>query len=330
MRHLAWLLAAILALAFTVSPAAAQCNCANSSLMGTTVNTSAGVVQLNPANVVSSGVEIPTAALVLFPSSSGTSPRLTVDYGANTIRVTFIQQTQGYGTGSIFTFSNLNPAAPAGCTGTPQIASMTVQTNNTSAASLVAGATSSAHSVSVPYGQPSNTIWQPGDFILVTLQFACSGGPPSFDPCCPPWNAAQLKAHLFYQGTGGIAAPYTLKFLTSAALNAQMNTYVSYLQSLGLGFTSLTLQFEVLNAGSGTTAVPTGTPISTGTATWTGSGSPTVVPAGFFLPANLMNAGPLGPWYRIRTTIVLNGGPGSAYLPASCLVSFTDVRVQVP
>jgi hypothetical protein len=327
MKYLASILAAAFALALLSLPAAAaaQCSCANSSLIGTTVNTSAGFPGLNPASTVTSAVEFPTSALVLFPASSGASPRMSIDYGSNTIRVQFLH-SQGYGSAFAFTFASLNPTPPAGCAGTPQIVGKTVQTNNASANFVVTGATSTAHSVTVPYAQAPNTNWQAGDFILITLQFGCSGIPPTggFDPCCPPWNAAQLRSNLFYQGTGGIGAPYTLKFVPTAMLNAQMNTYVAYLLSLGMGFTSLTIQFELFNAGTGASAVPGGTPV-TGSITWTGTGTPTAI----FFPPGAMTAGPLGPWYRVRTTIVLNGGPGSSYLPASCLVSFVDVRLQV-
>jgi hypothetical protein len=171
------------------------------------------------------------------------------------------------------------------------------------------------------------TTWQAGEYFLVTLQFGCPGATTTtggFDPCCPPWNAAQLRNHLFYQGTGPVAAPYTVKFVPSAALNLQMNAYASLLQSLGMGFTGVTIQFQLFGAGTGASAVPTGTPV-TAAVTWTGSSTPTAT----FYPAGALNPGPLGPWYRVVTTVVLNGGPGSAYLPASCRMSQVDIRFQV-
>jgi hypothetical protein len=326
MKYLAWFLIAILALALPGSPATAQCNCANSTLMGTSATTSAGFT-LTSTNTVTNAVEIPSSAGILFWPSSGPSPRTAVDYGANTIRVDFIQQAQSYTGLATFTFSNLNPTPPAGCTGTPQIVGMTVQTNRPGAGFVVSGATFGPHSVSVPYSPASiTTTWQPGEYFLVTLQFGCPGTTTTggFDPCCPPWNAAQLKANLVYQGTGGIGAPYTLRFVPSAALNTQMNTFAAYLQSLGLGFTSVTIQFQLFTAGTGPSAVPTGTPL-TGSVTWTGTGTPTAT----FFPPGAMTAGPLGPWYRVQTTVVPNGGPGSSFFPANCLTAFVDVRLQV-
>lgn len=76
----------------------------------------------------------------------------------------------------------------------------------------------------------------------------CDAPPPpaAFDPCCPPWNSTQLISRLAYQGTT-IGQPYTLKFLNTAPLNTQMNAYMAYAQSLGLGFTSLTINFSLWN-----------------------------------------------------------------------------------
>lgn len=327
MKHLIWIFATLLALVLAASPAAAQCNCANSTLMGTSATTSAGFT-LTSTNTVTTAVEIPSSAGILFFPSSGPTPRTAVDYGSNTIRVDFVQQPQSYTGPAVFTFSNLNPTPPPGCTGTPQIVGISVQTNRPGAGFVVSGATFTPHSVSVPYSPASvTTTWQPGEFFLVTLQFGCPGTTTTtggFDPCCPPWNAAQLRNHLFYQGTGAIGDPYTVRFIPSAALNLQMNAYASLLQSLGMGFTGVTIQFQLFAAGTGPSAVPTGTPV-TGSVAWTGSSTPTAT----FYPPGATTAGPLGPWYRVVTTVVLNGGPGSSYLPPRCLLNQVDIRLQV-
>lgn len=171
--------------------------------------------------------------------------------------------------------------------------------------------------------------WKEGDWIEAQLRFACSGGippepdPVGFDPCCPPWNSTQLSSMLVYQGTGPISAPYTLKFQPTPALHAQMNAYVNYLTSLPLGpsVTGLTINFSAFNAGTGPAPIPAGPAIGNGAMTWTGANTPT---AGFFA-TGIMS---VNTWYRIQTTVTLNGGP-RGWLLKKCITSNVDVRIQL-
>lgn len=145
--------------------------------------------------------------------------------------------------------------------------------------------------------------------------------PAAFTACCPPWNATQLQSVMVYQGTGGIGAPYTLKFNPAPQLHAQLNAYITYLQSLGLGINVMLINFQLSDAGTGATPVP-GSLISNQPMTWTGSGMPS--PNFFANGAMSVNR-----WYRIQTAIILGGTAGSTFLPTQCLISYIDVRIQV-
>lgn len=154
------------------------------------------------------------------------------------------------------------------------------------------------------------------------IQRQAAPGPvqPAFNPCCPPWNSAQLQSMLFYQGSGGIASPYTLKFHPTPLLNAQLNAYINYLHTLGMGFTNIVINFQLINAGTGPTPVP-GVLITQQPVSWTGTGNPSPT----LFPNNLMV---VNHWYRIQTQIILGGYPGQ-FLPRECITSYVDVRIQV-
>jgi hypothetical protein len=126
-------------------------------------------------SVVGPGVELPTAGTA--PNNlgaAGNSARWSIDFGVNTIRIDFITQPATYGTNLSFTFGNLNPQPPAGCTGTPSITGMTVTTNKATAPFVSTGATFGPHQVTVPFGPPSGNIdWNPGESIFITLKFGC-------------------------------------------------------------------------------------------------------------------------------------------------------------
>jgi hypothetical protein len=146
-----------------------------------------------------------------------------------------------------------------------------------------------------------------------------SGG---FDPCCPPWNADQLRSHLFFTVPNPITGNYGLRFNPSPQLHIQMNAYVNYLKSLGIGFNGIQLDFELLDGGNGATPGPFtggGGPPPVG---WGGTGTP--VP-------NFFYGTPLVPnrWYRVKTTLTIWGGSGTAFVPPSCWVTYVDIRIQV-
>jgi hypothetical protein len=156
------------------------CDCSQASLIGTTVNTMLSNPALAVNSLVGPGVELPTVGVA--PNNlgvAGNTPRWSIDFGVNTIRVDFITMPASYGANIAFTFSNLNPQPPAGCPGTPFITGITVTTNKASAPFVSTGATFGPHQVTVPFGPPSGVIdWTPGEFILITLKFGCDGVPP--------------------------------------------------------------------------------------------------------------------------------------------------------
>jgi len=145
--------------------------------------------------------------------------------------------------------------------------------------------------------------------------------PAGFTSCCPPWTSTQLQSMLVYQGSGGISGPYTLKFVPTALLHAQLNAYVTYLQTLGLGFTNLLINFQLIDAGTGNSPVP-GVLVNQQPVSWTGTGTPTPT----LFPNNLMV---VNRWYRIRTQIILGGNPPPGFMPRECIVRYVDVRLQV-
>jgi hypothetical protein len=287
----------------------------------TTLNNGTGQAR---STVVGTGVELPNAGQGSNNlGAAGNTPRWRIDFGANTIRIDFITQIATYGAGSKFTFSSLDPTLPAGCTGTPFISGMTVTTNKPTASFVSSAATFGPHQVVVPFAPTNASIdWNPGDWILVTLQFACDTPPPVVDPCCPPWNSTMLRNMLTYQGTGGINAPYTLRFNPTSAFNGQMQAYINYLHAVNPAITSITITFRLLSDGTGATFTGTGTLVGAPVPlTWTWNGTP---PTANFFPPGVMN---IGTWYRVDTTIALNNN--IHFFPDTCIRSFVDVRLQV-
>ena len=318
--RIAFASACMLAALATFSGASAQtsCNCAQSSLTGTSAGTLLDNFFTPPVmRTVGSGVELPNAGTTLGVGSN----RWNIDFGANTIRIDFIEHST-YGGLSKFTFSNLHPNAPAGCTGTPFVSGMTVTTNKAGAAPyVVVPATFTATTATIPFSPATNIDWYPGEYILVTLQFACSGGgtTQTNNPCCPPWNSTTLGNTMTYHGSGGIMAPFTLTYTPNATLNAQMEAYVAYLSTLGLGINSITVTFELQDGGTGTTSSP-GTQIGAFySITWT-SGSATTAT---FFPGFPMV---VNHWYHVSTVTKLNNN--ITYFPDTCINNSIDVRLQ--
>ena len=96
-----------------------------------------------------------------------------MDFGSNTIRIDFLQQPATYGMGSYFTFSSLDPQL-AGCP-PAFISGITVTTNKPAAQfNVVGAATFGPHTVTIQIAPNSKNLdWQPGEFVLVKLNFAC-------------------------------------------------------------------------------------------------------------------------------------------------------------
>lgn len=146
--------------------------------------------------------------------------------------------------------------------------------------------------------------------------------PPKVDPCCPPWNSNVLQHSMVYQGSGSIADPYTLKFQPSATLNTQMLAYLTYMNTMNAGITSITITFSLLQDGNGT-SYGGGTlmqgPIAVTWSLPSNSPTPTLFAA---TPAMVVNK-----WYRVATIIAVNGH--NTFFDAKCAENWMDIRIQV-
>ncbi|MFZ0751024.1 MAG: S8 family peptidase, partial [Pyrinomonadaceae bacterium] len=173
------LLATLLVMATNASSQTSGCNCANASLVGDTVGTRfVGWPLVN--STVSSGVELPKAGPTL--GAPGPSPRWSIDFGSNTIRIDFLQQPATYGMGSYFTFSSLDPQL-RGCP-PASISGIAVSTNKpTTQFNVVGAATFGPNTVKIQIAPSNKNLdWQPGEFILVRLNFACAVNAPQLAP----------------------------------------------------------------------------------------------------------------------------------------------------
>jgi len=308
---------------------ATGCNCANASLIGDTVGTR--ILQNTINSVVGTSVELPGAGPIL--GAPGPSPRWNIDFGSDSIRIDFVQQAATYGIGSHFTFSSLDPQL-AGC---PPvfISGITVTTSKPATIfNVAAAATFGPHTVTIPIASnTANLDWQPGEFILVKLKFACDMPPTDVDPCCPPWNQNLLKDMMFYQGSGSISAPYTLAFQPTTAFKNQMQIYINYLHALNPAMTAIAWRLHDEGTGNlpftywGTQIPPT----AYVSWTWntTGIGNPVLSPAtGFFTqPAYPAFPMQVGTWYAVQTGIYLENG--QHFFPDKCAENTIYVRVQV-
>ena len=157
------------------------CNCANASLVGDTVGTRFNLGPGPINKVVGNPIELAAAGPVL--GAAGPAPRWNIDFGSNTIRIDFLQQPATYGMGSYFTFSSLDPQL-AGCP-PALISGISVTTNKpASQFNVVSAATFSPNTVTIKIAPASGNLdWQPGEFILVKLSFACATPPHGND--CP-------------------------------------------------------------------------------------------------------------------------------------------------
>jgi hypothetical protein len=156
----------------------------------------------------------------------------------------------------------------------------------------------------------------------------CTPPPPVVNPCCPPWTSTLLADMLFYQGSGGIAAPYTLIFKPASAFETQIQAYINYLNALNPAIHKIIIQFRLNDAGTG--AAPTGGP-QVGSnqhfVIWSagGNGTPSNgVPNFFTLGVEPMQ---VNRWYRVNTGIFLNDG--IQFFPKECADNSVAVRIQV-
>lgn len=329
--NVAWLGVAFVSVAALADTARAQgCDCTKASLMGDTV-----AVQRNGGGVwpivnstVGTTVELPSTDL---SSSSGATPRFKIDYGANTIRIDFITRGPAtYGANANFTFTNLNPKLAQGCAGAPYISGMTVTTNKSGVGYVLTGSSFGPDKATVVYGPPSGTVnWNPGEYILATFTYKCdttpTNPPAAIDPCCPPWNSDMLKSMLFYQGTGNISDPYTLRFQPSNAFKQQIQAYINYLNAVNPAITTITIHFAAYDAGNGASpGSGTGQVGSNHWVSWTagGNGNPSNGAINLF-GSGIMQT---NRWYQIHTGIYLENK--QAFFPESCANNDTYVRIQ--
>lgn len=157
---------------------------------------------------------------------------------------------------------------------------------------------------------------------FVRFRVDCNPLPPK-DPCCPPWDPETYASMLFYDGTGGIADPYTLKFVPTPTFNNQMQSYIDYVSTVNPA-TQITIHFDIWDAGTGNT--PGGGPVISAAyfATWTAgntSNNPTPAPTWF---TELLA---INHWYKIDSGIYL--GNGNTFFPSHCNDNEVFVRAQV-
>ncbi len=230
-----------------------------------------------------------------------------------------------------FFSSRLGPAGPLGGTGSIAIRQGTgfngQLVNQTPVASLTTATwTPVQATATVVSGQPYSfvvTMDNNLNFDEASVIYNADCVPPTpANPCCPPFSAQTLQDSFAYQGTGGISAPYTLKWAPPASLNAQMQAYINYI-GLNPGITNINIAFTAWNAGTGNAPGTTGAQVGgPNQRTWTENAAPSG-------STNFFNNGimQVGTWYLIRSQIFLNDG--QTFFPADCATRSFYVRVQV-
>ncbi|HSY51726.1 MAG TPA: hypothetical protein VLC46_23185 [Thermoanaerobaculia bacterium] len=159
---------------------------------------------------------------------------------------------------------------------------------------------------------------------FVKYQMTCT--PP--DPCCPPWNSTQLEDMLVYQGSGGIAAPYTLVFTPTNTFKTQIQAYIDYLHAVNSSINEIILELWLNDEGAGANPVPTS--VFYGTVYFIGwfngaFGVPHGSPPPFFTLAT--ESMQVNNWYRVNSFMYLNNS--IPFFPDSCASNVIDVRIQV-
>ena len=130
---------------------------------------------------------------------------------------------------------------------------------------------------------------------------------------------------LFYEGSGGIAAPYTLVFTPTPLFNDQIQAYIDYVHLVNPAITTFNIAFRLNHAGTG--QLPSGGP-QVGNqyfVWWIAEESTVYGHTNFFTLAT--EPMQVNTWYRVNTGIYLNDG--LTYFPFSCAENRIDVRLQV-
>jgi hypothetical protein len=149
---------------------------------------------------------------------------------------------------------------------------------------------------------------------------------PAPDPCCPPWNSASLAEMLFYQGTGGIAAPYTLAFQPSPVLQSQMQAYIDYLHAVNPAISQITIQFRLHDGGTGTTPVMGAQMGTSHYITWQSGLTTGGFPAPNFFSGTAETM-VINHWYVVHTGIYLENN--QTFFGPDCANNDVGIRIQV-
>jgi hypothetical protein len=154
------------------------------------------------------------------------------------------------------------------------------------------------------------------------------------NPCCPPWTPSALADMMVYQGSGGIAAPYTLVFANPAAapgVYGALQAYIEYLNAVNSAMTNLNIAFTLYDQGIPPVPPGNGTPVGSNYfETWTANGPtnpntrPVPYPPAFF-PGFPMQ---VGHQYLVHTGIYLDSG--QHFFPADCANIDIYVRIIAP
>jgi hypothetical protein len=149
---------------------------------------------------------------------------------------------------------------------------------------------------------------------------------PGADPCCPPWNTTTLQESLFYQGTAGIAAPYTLRFQPATLLSNQMQSYINYLNTVNAAITQITIEFRLHDAGTGATPVGGAQLGVSHYITWQSGLTTGGFPAPAFFsgtPETMV----INHWYIVHTGIYLENN--QRFFGDACANNDVAVRIEV-
>jgi hypothetical protein len=164
---------------------------------------------------------------------------------------------------------------------------------------------------------------------FVNFQTNCSAyppeGPANISTCCPPWDDTKLEESLYYNGSGGISAPYTLDFNPGTTTNAQMQAYINYLNALDPGITTISATVRLYDKGQTPNAPGLGSQIGVDQfVTWTANSNIPPSPGFFTLPIYAMQ---VNHWYRVHMGLYLNDG--NVAFSQECAVSSVMINVQV-
>lgn len=166
-----------------------------------------------------------------------------------------------------------------------------------------------------PYPPPTTSIVSVSDLSAWQVDLTTEPCQAPANLCCPPWSTPAMMQQLRLQQPGWIPTVYTFRFFPTPPFQTQMQTYVDYLHALIPAVTTLIVDWTITNQGTGVLpATAPGPTVSTASNNWTCSatGCPGASTNATFSSLVLVP----NTWYRVRTTLRLNTGPGP--WPANC------------